>query len=292
MPRNGSGTYTPPVNSWNPAVTGQPISSTDWQATLADLADALTNSVDPDGQTPLTGDLNVNGHTLLAVEQILAESPSTSTTVPYSFAGDPNTGMGQTSGNNITWYVNGAVGARMGTNAIFFDLQARAAFGSVASPAYSFDGANSTGFFYSSGNAEVRVSIAGTSIMSWGADRPYINTITSDLSATPLGRLTGGIYQITSSGRIKANIRDHVPNDAKFLSYRIRNYERKTPDGYEPGRTYCGVVVEELWDTHPDRVNLDEEGLPISPDSGAMIGECIAMIQKLMARVEALENAA
>lgn len=51
MPRNGSGTYVPPTNSWNPAVDGTPIQSSAWAAQLTDLSAALTQSIAKDGQT-------------------------------------------------------------------------------------------------------------------------------------------------------------------------------------------------------------------------------------------------
>jgi hypothetical protein len=40
-----SGTYTAPVSSWNPAVEATTIDETDWNALLADMSDALTESV-------------------------------------------------------------------------------------------------------------------------------------------------------------------------------------------------------------------------------------------------------
>lgn len=52
MARNGSGSYSPPSNTWNPAVPETAILSDDWNATLADLATALTQSLASDGQTP------------------------------------------------------------------------------------------------------------------------------------------------------------------------------------------------------------------------------------------------
>lgn len=59
MSRNGSGTYTLP--SGNPVVTGTTISSTWANNTLNDIANALTQSVAADGQTPMTGALDMNG---------------------------------------------------------------------------------------------------------------------------------------------------------------------------------------------------------------------------------------
>lgn len=57
MPRNGTGTYTAPSNSWNPPVNGATATSTDWAATQADYVAALSQSVSSDGQTPMTGNL-------------------------------------------------------------------------------------------------------------------------------------------------------------------------------------------------------------------------------------------
>jgi hypothetical protein len=58
MSRNGSGTYTLPAG--NPVVTGTTISSTWANNTLTDIASALTDSVAADGQTAMTGPLNMN----------------------------------------------------------------------------------------------------------------------------------------------------------------------------------------------------------------------------------------
>lgn len=60
MSRNGSGTYTLPAG--NPVVTGTTISSTWANNTLADIATALTGSLAADGQTPATGNLDMNGY--------------------------------------------------------------------------------------------------------------------------------------------------------------------------------------------------------------------------------------
>jgi hypothetical protein len=63
MSRNGSGTYTLPAG--NPVVTGTTISSTWANTTLANIADALTQSIAADGQTPLTGSLNANSNKII-----------------------------------------------------------------------------------------------------------------------------------------------------------------------------------------------------------------------------------
>lgn len=60
MSRNGSGVYTLPAG--NPVVSQTVISSTWANNTMNDLASALTDSVAADGQTPMTGPLNLNSN--------------------------------------------------------------------------------------------------------------------------------------------------------------------------------------------------------------------------------------
>jgi len=57
MSRNGSGTYNLPAG--NPVVTGTTITTTWANTTLNDIAASLTGSVAADGQTPMTGALNM-----------------------------------------------------------------------------------------------------------------------------------------------------------------------------------------------------------------------------------------
>lgn len=63
MARNGSGTYSLP--SGNPVVTGTTISSTVHNTTMSDVASELTNSIDKDGQTVITGTLDFNGNEII-----------------------------------------------------------------------------------------------------------------------------------------------------------------------------------------------------------------------------------
>lgn len=65
MSRNGTGTYNLPVG--NPVVSGTPIASAWANTTLSDIASALTGSVAADGQTPMTGALDMTVHKILNV---------------------------------------------------------------------------------------------------------------------------------------------------------------------------------------------------------------------------------
>jgi len=60
MSRNGSGVYSLPAG--NPVVTGTTITSTWANNTLTDIATALTGSVAADGQTAMTGTLQMGSN--------------------------------------------------------------------------------------------------------------------------------------------------------------------------------------------------------------------------------------
>lgn len=115
MPRNGSGTYSLPASSWNPATTGTTIESSAANTTLTDIASALTQSLSKDGQTTPTGNLPMGGFKLtgLADGAAAADSATYGQTV-------------HTSGNNTLTgdqTINGAVslsGALTVTGAVIF----------------------------------------------------------------------------------------------------------------------------------------------------------------------------
>jgi len=72
MSRNGSGTYTLPAG--NPVVTSTTISSTWANNTLADLATAMTGSVASDGQTPITGNLQMGANRITGLADGIAST--------------------------------------------------------------------------------------------------------------------------------------------------------------------------------------------------------------------------
>ena len=65
MSRNGSGTYSLPAG--NPVVSGTTITTTWANNTLTDIANTLTASVASDGQTPMTGALNMGSNKITSV---------------------------------------------------------------------------------------------------------------------------------------------------------------------------------------------------------------------------------
>lgn len=105
MSRNGTGTYSPPSNSWSPATNGNAATAADWNATLTDLSNALTQSVSADGQTPITGNLNLgnnritnvaapsaNGDVLVQGSAVTAPTLTSSGNVNFTGTGNRITG--------------------------------------------------------------------------------------------------------------------------------------------------------------------------------------------------------
>lgn len=78
MSRNGTGTYNLPAG--NPVVTNTTISSTWANTTLTDIATALTGSLASDGQTPATGNLDMNSNKIVN----LAAGTTTGDAVNYT----------------------------------------------------------------------------------------------------------------------------------------------------------------------------------------------------------------
>lgn len=62
MPRNGSGTYSLPTNSWNPAVSGTDIDPADWNESATDLETAMSQSIASTGVTTISANLPMSGY--------------------------------------------------------------------------------------------------------------------------------------------------------------------------------------------------------------------------------------
>lgn len=102
MSRNGSGTYSLPAG--NPVSSGSVISSSWANTTLSDIATALTGSIASDGQTPITGNLNMAGNkiTSLGTGTLPTDAPNlTQVTTAVAITGGniDNTPIGQTTAN-------------------------------------------------------------------------------------------------------------------------------------------------------------------------------------------------
>ena len=76
MARNGFGQYDIPVNSWYPPVSSTPATASDWQSTIEDIAEALTQSVSRDGQTPILQNMLMGGNKLTGLSAGTASGDS------------------------------------------------------------------------------------------------------------------------------------------------------------------------------------------------------------------------
>jgi hypothetical protein len=119
MSRNGNGVYT--LVAGNPVVTGTTITSTWANNTLTDIASALTDSVAADGQTPMTGDLDLNTNKVINLEPATVAGNA----VEYSqFVNATTTSVNITGGT-----INGTtIGATTAATGRFTTLQATGAF--------------------------------------------------------------------------------------------------------------------------------------------------------------------
>lgn len=96
MPRSG-GTYTPPTNSWSPAVNGTLATTDDWQSLLNDMVAALTQSVSKDGQTVMTGSLDMGGFNLTNVASAAITALTGTPTAPTAAPGTNTTQIATTA---------------------------------------------------------------------------------------------------------------------------------------------------------------------------------------------------
>lgn len=86
MSRNGTGTYSLPAG--NPVVTGTTISSTWANNTLGDISSALTGSVAADGQTPITGNLQMGNNRITGLADALASTDAATLGQVNTIVGD------------------------------------------------------------------------------------------------------------------------------------------------------------------------------------------------------------
>jgi microcystin-dependent protein len=103
MSRNGSGTYTLPAG--NPVVTGTTITTTWANTTLNDIASSLTGSVAADGQTPMSGSLNMANNKIISVlDPTLAQDAATKAYVDaVGFTVAPGTSGNLLTSNGTIW---------------------------------------------------------------------------------------------------------------------------------------------------------------------------------------------
>lgn len=84
MPRNSSGTYVAPSNSWNPAVAGTVIDADDWNTQLSDYETAFTDSLSRTGDGGMLADLEVDNNSVLLTEIASPANPAANNLKVYA----------------------------------------------------------------------------------------------------------------------------------------------------------------------------------------------------------------
>ena len=174
MPRNGSGQYVPPSSSFNPAVPETTIVSEDWNDLLTDMADALTDSLSSDGETPTTARIPFAFGLSTAAGSVSAPA--------FSATADTDTGVYFPAANQVGIAVGGALVALFtsaGTTLQFAD-------GTVSAPGIAFASDPDCGW-YRIGANNIGLALNGAKVIDY---------------ATTGITVTGGV---TLSGALVAN---------------------------------------------------------------------------------------
>jgi hypothetical protein len=110
MSRNGSGVYTLPAG--NPVVSQTVIASSWANNTMNDLAAAMTDSVAADGQTPMTGSLNLNSNKIVN----LATGTIGTDAINYAQFNTPTFGGAVVCSSSLTVTGDTTVGGNLAVN--------------------------------------------------------------------------------------------------------------------------------------------------------------------------------
>ncbi len=109
MPRNGSGTYSPPAGQ--PVVSGTTIDSAVFNTLVADLGTEFTRSVATDGQSPMAAALSLGG---FKITNLAAGTLSTDAARVDQLGGPASTlrtDLALTSGASLSGFIQGLTGA-------------------------------------------------------------------------------------------------------------------------------------------------------------------------------------
>lgn len=186
MPRNGSGSFSLPSNSWNPPVNGASATPADFAALSEDIATALTGSVAADGQTPMTGNLDMGNNRVTSVAAATARTDAIQT--------------GQAQDGTFT-YLTGTAG----TNTITASVTGLAAYAAGQEFRFVAAGANTGAVTLNVNSVGAKaitkngtVALSGGEIISGQTVCVVYDGTQFQLVNNP--RLTNGTSQATTSG--------------------------------------------------------------------------------------------
>jgi len=194
MSRNGSGTYSLPAG--NPVVTGTTITTTWANTTLSDIASSLTGSVAADGQTPMSGTLNMANNKVSAVlDPTSAQDAATKTYVDTANALSLLKASNLSDVANATTSRTNLSAAKSGANSDITSITGLTTALSVAQGGTGLTAPGTTGNILTS-NGTVWVSSASTNVYVGQQSQVFAAngtfTIPSGITALKITVLGGG----------------------------------------------------------------------------------------------------
>ena len=295
MSRNGSGTFN--LTAGNPVVTGTTISSTWANTTLSDIANGLTQSVAADGQTPITGNLQMGGHDLQNVGTISTTGLSV---IAQNLGG--TTGAiklfdytGNNASNIVQWINNSESSQYAYIKPI---ITGGLIFGNQSYEVMRYDSNNNLLIGTASGSDRVNISFAGntqngmrvqTNFASLGSNYlSFYNSAGANTGTINQNGTTTVAYTTSSDYRLKDNVIPMQNALATVAKLKPVTYKWKSD-----GSDGQGFIAHELQAVIPDCVTgekdaLDSNGNPKYQgiDTSFLVATLTAAIQELKAEFD------
>lgn len=179
--------YTNFITLKSPAALG-----TNYSLTLPTALPANTNFV----QVSSSGTLSFTN----TITQPVLGAGGSASAPTYSFSGDTNTGMYNSSSDNLTFTTGGTARLTVSTS-LTSTVPFYAATGSVSAPTLTFSADTNTGFWLQTTDT-IGVTAGGTQRLSIGSSISTNNTAFS----TGTGAITGGSLNLSSGGAFKVKL--------------------------------------------------------------------------------------